>query len=415
MVQRTSVLVLAVFMVSSTVLAQELKIVPPESVGMSGKKLAKVDDAIAELMDESKIPGAVVIVAKNKQIVHFKAYGQRDLENRLPMQKDTIFRIYSMTKAITTAAAMMLVEDGKLDLDAPVAKYLPEVKDWPVAEADADAISARPMTVRDLIRHTSGLTYGGAGVDAHDQAYRELNLMDRDRSLAEFSKLLAELPLAFQPGTDWHYGISIDVLGRVVEVASGQSLDEFFTQRIFQPLAMSDTAFYVPEKKVDRFAANYTLADGELTLRDKVAESRYLKKPAFLSGGGGLVSTASDYMTFLLMLGNQGEWSGKRLLKAETVAEMVKNHVPESVGWIKFGKQVRTGVGFGLGFSVREKMSDWDPQGRVGEYGWGGAASTHYWSSPKDDLIIVTLEQVMPYSFATEFRVKGLIYDALTP
>ena len=215
-------------------------------------------------------------------------------------------------------------------------------------------------------------------------------------------------------GTVWHYSISIDLLGRVVEVASGKTLDDFFRQRIFEPLDMRDTGFFVPAEHVQRLAANYNSdGKGTLTISNAIEADRYLTKPAFYSGGGGLVSTARDYLRFLVMIAGGGQLNDKRLLKTETVALMTTNQLSKDVGWISFGKEVRGGVGFGFGFNVRDEMSDWDPQGRLGEYGWGGAASTHYWVSPKDDLIVVTLEQVMPYQWHTELKLKGLIYDAI--
>lgn len=395
-------------------IAQELPVVAPEQVGMSSEKLALVDLAMQESIDDKKIPGGIVIIARHGKIVHFKAYGKMDLEADKPMKTDSILRFYSMTKAITTTAAMMLVDEGKLSVEDPVSKYLPEIEKVSIGDGDEIRPAERTMTVADLMLHTAGYSYGGSGVAAHDKAYAELNMLDTAASLEAMQAKLSKLPLAFEPGTDWHYGISIDVLGRVVEVASGQTLDEFFKQRIFEPLEMPDTDFYVPADKVNRFAANYRPdGNGNLTVIDAPSESRYLIKPAFYGGGGGLVSTARDYMRFLVMIANGGELNGKRLLKPETVQRMITNHLSSDIGWIKFGQQVREGVGFGYGFNVRDKMSEWDPQGRVGEYGWGGAASTHYWVSPKDDLAVITLEQIMPYSFMTEFKLKGLIYDAI--
>jgi CubicO group peptidase (beta-lactamase class C family) len=270
------------------------------------------------------------------------------------------------------------------------------------------------MTIADLMRHTAGYSYDNSGSAQYDAAFKKLRVIERDIPGDEFQSKLADLPLLFQPGTDWHYGISTDVLGRVVEVVSGLSLAEFFQTRIFAPLGMVDTGFSVPANQVSRFAANYnTDGQGKLTLLDAPQSSRYLETPAFASGGGGLVSTASDYMRFLMMIEAGGTFAGVRLLNPETVALMTINQVPPQVGWIKFGNEVRTGVGFGFGFSVREQSSDWDPDGRLGEYGWGGAASTHYWVSPKDRLIVITLEQVMPYQWLTELMLKGVIYDAI--
>jgi len=280
--------------------------------------------------------------------------------------------------------------------------------------AEGNYTPRREMTIRDLMRHTAGLTYGFFGDTPVDQLYGKANVLDRDADLSEMTAKLAKLPLLYEPGKDWVYSVSVDVLGRVVEVVSGKPLADFFQECIFAPLDMNDTGFFVPAEKVGRFAVNYgSDGKGNLTVRDAAATSHYLTDPKLLSGGGGLVSTARDYMRFLMMVEGGGQLHGVRVLSEDAARLMTTNQLPDGVGWIKFGDEVREGVGFGLGFSVRVKMSDWDPQGRIGEYGWGGAASTHYWVSPKDDLIVITLEQIMPYSFQTEFAVKGLIYDAI--
>ena len=294
-------------------------------------------------------------------------------------------------------------------------KYLPELKDVQVAAGDELKPATHVMTIADLMRHTAGYSYGGTGNKLHDEGFRALNFFDRAMTLEQMQSQLGGVPLPFEPGTDWMYGVSIDVLGRVVEVVSGQSLDEFFSQRIFEPLGMDDTGFHVPADKVNRFAANYNSdSKGNLRLGDSPTNSSYLTPPVMLSGGGGLVSTAGDYMRFLLMIGGGGEFGGTRLMKPETVSLMTTNQVPKEAGWVTFGDQVRTGVGFGFGFNVRDEMSDWDPDGKVGEYGWGGAASTHYWVSPNDkNLVVITIEQIMPYQWLTEFKLKGMIYDTI--
>jgi CubicO group peptidase (beta-lactamase class C family) len=231
-------------------------------------------------------------------------------------------------------------------------------------------------------------------------------------NLAEMAEKLSQVPLAFDPGTDWAYGVGIDVLGRVIEVASGKSLDVFLDKTIFKPLNMIDTAFSVSPQKIGRFAANYSRTNG-LTVIDAPAESKYAKHVTFFSGGGGLVSTARDYMRFLSMIERGGTLDGHRILRSRTVNLMTSNQLPEKAFPIYFGKEKRYGTGFGLGFSVRTEITGWDPAGHVGEYGWGGAASTHYWISPADKLIVVTLEQIMPYQWDTEFGVKKIIYDAV--
>lgn len=407
--------VLAVVGIAAIAPAAELPVAKPEEVGMSSAKLAKVDEIVEALIKEKKLAGGIVMVARHGKVAHQRSYGLMDVEAGKPMRDDAILRIYSMTKAITTAAALILVDEGKLKLTDPVSKYLPELKACEVVGKDGPVTAPREMNVSDLMLHTAGFTYGSSGIAASDKRFGELKVLDSDSTLAEMTEKLSKVPLVYAPGTDWMYSVSIDVLGRVVEVVAEQPLDEFFQKRIFGPLDMKDSGFQVPADKVDRFAANYT-SDGKgmLTLREAPAVSEYLKKRKLLSGGGGLVSTTRDYTRFLVMISRGGELDGVRILKESTVKLMTTNQLPEQVGWIKFGPQIREGVGFGLGFSVRDKMSSWDPQGRVGEYGWGGAASTHYWASPADDLIVVTMEQTMPYSFLLEFAVKGAIYDAIT-
>jgi CubicO group peptidase (beta-lactamase class C family) len=318
-----------------------------------------------------------------------------------------------MTKAITSVAALMLNEEGKLSLDDPLSKYFPSLKAMKVLDKDELVEVESEATVADLLRHTSGLTYGRTPHKEINQAHKNAGILDREKKVVPMMNGIGKVPLLFQPGSDWVYGCSTDVLGGVVEVASGMPLDQFLQERIFKPLKMADTGFYVPAHKADRFAANYNYKDGKLTLKDDPKTSRYLENPAFKSGGGGLCSTASDYMRFLLMIENGGRLDGAKLLKKKSVKLMTTNQVSEKAGWVTFGNQIREGVGYGYGFSVRVKLSDWDPDRRVGEYGWGGAASTHYWISPKDNLIVLTLEQVMPYSFNTEWALKGLIYDSL--
>ena len=387
--------------------------VKPEKVGMDAQKLKLVDQKMEELIKEDRLAGGIVVVARKGKLVHFGTYGKRDLENDLPVEKDTIFRIYSMTKAITSVAALMLNEEGKLSLEDPLSKYFPSLQAMKVLNKDELVEAKSEATVADLLRHTSGLTYAWSSNKKISQAFKDAGVLFRYKKVVPMVSGMDKVPLLFQPGTDWVYGCSTDVLGGVVEVASGIPLDQFFKERIFKPLQMADTEFYVPANKADRFAANYNYKEGKLTLKDDPKTSRYLENPAFKSGGGGLCSTASDYMRFLLMIENGGKFDGKRYLKKKSVKLMTTNQIPKGGGWVTFGDEVREGVGFGYGFSVRVKMSDWDPDGRVREYGWGGAASTHYWISPKDDLVVLTLEQVMPYSFNTEWALKGLIYDSL--
>ena len=410
---RTVALLLAVV---STLSAQaaEIPVAAPEEVGVSSKKLAKVDDVLNGFVEQKRLAGGIVVVARRGKIVHFKSYGMADLEKQRPMKNDAIMRFYSMSKAITSAAVMILADEGKLDVNDAVSKHIPELASVKVATADGLVAPKRKVTIADLLRHTAGYTYGKSPQPASDAAFKEADPLDHERTIDQMAERLADVPLAFQPGEDWIYGISIDVLGRVIEVASVQPLDKFLKKRIFKPLGMKDTGFFVPKNKHDRFAQVYNSDEnGKLTIGDNEAHRDFTKPRKFLSGGGGLVSTARDYLRFLMMIQQGGILDGKRIVSEKSVRLMTTSQLPEGVPHIYFGDQQRVGVGFGFGFSVREKMSDWDPTGRVGEYGWGGLASTHYWVSPKDELIVITLEQTMPYSFMTEFAVKGLIYDAI--
>lgn len=377
----------------------------------AAEKLRKLDAVIEKMISDGKMAGEVILVAKDGEIVFRGVYGKRDLEAGAPMQADTIFRIYSMTKAIVTAAALTLVEEGKIRLDAPVAEYIPAFRDVQVYSAQGSRKPERAPTVKDLMLHISGLSYGN-GDRPGAKAYHEAKLME-SAGLDEMMRKLAAIPLAFEPGKDWLYGYSIDALGSVIEHASGMALDRFVDERILKPLDMRDTGFFVPAEKAGRFAANYQREKTGLRVIDAPGLSKYLAPPKVLSGGGGMVGTARDYLRFLLMVEGGGELHGRRILSADSVRLMTTNQLPKEAFPIYFGKEVRHGTGFGLGFSVRTADTEWDPQARAGEYGWGGAASTHYWVNPKDRIVVVTMEQTMPYTFDTEFAVKGLIYDAL--
>jgi len=397
--------------------AQDLPVVQPEKVGLSAKKLEKVDKVVEGLVASNRIAGATVIILRHGRVAYFKAFGEMDRERKKPMQKDTIFRIYSMTKAIVTAGAMMLWEEKKFGLDDPLSMHLPEYKNPRVWTKDGVVPAMQEATPRDLMRHTAGMVYGHfGGTPVHRATEKAIGFKNGFpmETLATSSKKFGAVPLLFHPGDDWVYGVSIDVLGRLIEVKSGLPLDRFLKERIFKPLDMKDTGFFVPGSKIERFAANYTTdGKGKLTLRDDPRKSPYLQNPAFLSGGGGLTATTRDYARFLQLIANGGRLNKTRLLKKKTVAMMIRNHLPEKAMPIAFGEQERHGIGFGLGFAVRTATSTWDSAGRLGEYGWGGAASTHYWTSPKDKLVVVTMEQTMPYDFLLEFALKGVIYDAI--
>jgi CubicO group peptidase (beta-lactamase class C family) len=395
----------------SLLAASEVPVVAPAEAGFSAAKLADVDTFMERQVADKKIAGGVVIASHDGKIGLFHAYGRMDIEANKPARPDTIFRIYSMSKAITTAAALKLVDAGKIGVDDPVSKYIPSFAELKVAAPAGLRAPTRVMTVRDLMLHTAGLTYG-AGPDALKEAYGRLKPLE-STDLKEMAAKLAQVPLAFDPGTDWTYSVSIDVLGRVIEVASGDTLDVFLRKTIFEPLDMPDTAFSVPAEKLSRFAANYARSAGGFNVIDAPAKSRFAQKVTFFSGGGGLVSTARDYLRFLTMVQNGGELDGHRVLRRETVTLMTTNQLPSAAFPIHFDKVRRPGLGFGFGFSVRTERSKFDLAAPVGEYGWGGAASTHYWVSPSDKLIVVTLEQIMPYQGDTEIGLKRIIYDAI--
>jgi len=417
LIRRIALCFAATFCLPVILIAIELPTATPEQVGLSAEKLQDARAAMQKLVDEKRIAGGVFAVARRGKVVQFETCGMMDIEAGEPMKRDTIFRFYSMSKPITSIAAMILYEQGKIKLDDPVSKYIPQFKGLKVvADPDAEVIkevaARREMTVRDLMRHTSGLTYGIFGNTAVDKLYRRsIQLGGGKTTLEDMTKNLGQIPLLYQPGTKWHYSVSTDVLGRIVEVASGQSLDKFFAERIFEPLGMVNTAFYVPRDKIDRFATNYgPNMQGGLRPIDKPETTRYAKIPTFFSGGGGLVSTASDYMRFCLMLLNKGEFDGKRLLKTETVEMMTNDQLPEQA--YPIGSGDRAGVGFGLGFSVRVE-SNGQVSSRIGEYGWGGMASTHFWISPNDEIAVVALTQHIPFSNRAERALKPIIYEAI--
>jgi CubicO group peptidase (beta-lactamase class C family) len=408
---------LVVLLATRPVAAGELVTAKPNDVGLDADKIQQAHDAVKALVAKNEMAGAVVAVARHGKVVMFDAFGESEAGSGKPMKPDAIVRIYSMTKPITTVAAMILVEEGKIGLDDPVAKYLPEFKDRVVhaGKGDETVAAKHAMTVRDLMRHTSGLTYGVFGDTPVDQLYKKAGVLSPADTLQELTTKLGKLPLLYEPATRWHYSVSTDVLGRVVEVASGKPLDEFFAERIFKPLDMKDSGFFVPEDKLDRFAANHgtDAKEKKLVATEKAATSRYRTKPKFLSGGGGGVSTARDYLRFCQMLLNGGELDGVRLLKKETVAEMTQNQLPEEAMKAKNGGKADVGDGFGLGFGVRVGKDD-PPAGKaVGEYYWGGAASTHFWISPKQDLVVVALEQYMPNRPKLAQAIKPLIYQAV--
>ena len=399
-----------IFFMNSKIIGDELEFTTPHHVGVSDKKLSKISPVVNKLIKDKKLAGASVMVARAGKVCFHEVYGYMDIENNKLMKKETLFRIYSMTKAITTSAVMQLAESGSIKVNDPIGKYIPELNDLKVyGDIDKKKVD---ITIAQLMTHTSGLIYRYKG--EYGKLLTNSDALNKKNDLKEMSKKMGETPLFFRPGTDWAYGTSTDVLGYLIEKVSGKKLDIYLSENFFTPLGMTDTSFFVPKEKVERFAVNYhSDGKGKLYIKDDPSKSRYLEKPKLLSGGGGLVSTISDYMKFLMMIRNGGSFNGVKFLKPETVDLMTQNQVSEKVGWIKFGKEVRDGIGFGYGFSVCEELSKFDPARKVGDYGWGGAASTHYWVSPVDDLIVITMEQTMPYSFMLETALKPIIYNSI--
>jgi CubicO group peptidase (beta-lactamase class C family) len=382
-------------------------------------------------VDKGAIPGAVLVVARNGKIVYRQAVGYQDREKKIPMKVDSVFRIFSMTKPVTTVAVMMLAEEGKVDVMAPVAQYLPEFKDVKVGVEKMDPAGGKPylayeppgraMTVQDLLRHTSGLVYGPFGNTLVHQEYNKANLFDPGQTLAEFVSKLAKLPLAHQPGTVWEYGMNTDVLGRIVEVTSGRPFDRFVEERVTRPLKMLDTAFYMEPAKLQRVAQ--LQIDPATGKRPEFGNSDDLtkEKVKWFSGGGGLMSTASDYARFCQMLVNGGELDGVRLLSPKTLAVMTSDQVPphaSRVGQLQVTQDLNPfpeiGQSFGLGFAVRTDLGHSPVSGSVGDYFWAGAAGTYFWVDPQEKMYAVMMLQ-MPFTEAGAYRrgLREIVYGAL--
>ena len=412
-------LVLSVFCLPTIALAQNtLSVADPASAGFSAERLPRIGAWHQAQVDAGAIPGAVVAIARNGKLAYMSAVGYQDRGRTVPIRPDAIFWIASMTKPVTSVAAMMLVEEGKLGLDAPVARYLPDLKDMQVATEEADPATGetkfalappkRPMTVRDLLRHTSGLIYAPQfGFTRIHRLYGERVVFTRNTTLADFVASLGKVPLAHQPGEVWEYSWGVDVLARVVEVASGQPFDQFLQGRIFEPLHMIDTGFYVPEAKLAR------LVDPPPGGRDALWD---VTKPSRLfSGGGGLVSTAADYLRFCQMLLNGGELDGARILAPETVQLMTTNSLPADIRFALDMIGPQTGATWGLGFAIRTNKDFSFIPGAVGSFTWGGYWGTYFWIDPVEKLIAVQMIQVAPADNAGQFgrALRFLTYAAL--
>jgi CubicO group peptidase (beta-lactamase class C family) len=407
----------ALLVLAATAGAQALRPASPESVGLSTERLERLSDALQAYVDRGELAGSVTLVARRGRIAYFEAFGRRDREASAPMTTDAIFRIASQSKAIVSVAAMTLVEEGKLLLTDPVGKYLPELMDTKVAVARQGGYeivkAARPITVRDLLTHTSGFGYGnGVGGELWTAASQTgYYFADRNETIRDSVRRIAGLPAHAQPGTQWIYGYSTDILGALVEVVAGKPLDQALRERVFEPLGMRDTEFYLSPGKTDRLAAVYSMNGGKLerapTPGNAVGQGHYVQGPRKnFSGGAGLLSTATDYARFLQMMLNGGELDGRRILSRKTVELMTTSHL----GDIAYNP----GQGFGLGFYVVEDVGARGSPGSVGEFGWGGAYHTTYWVDPREALVVVHLTQLVPAGpVDDQAKVRALVYQAI--
>ena len=400
-----------------------MQTITPEHAGLSSERLQRIAPIMQGYVDRNELAGLITVVARRGQIAHQACFGMADLEARRPMQFDTIFRLYSMTKPITAVAVMMLYEEGYFQLHDPISQYIPVFAALKVYAGETPqemqfAELEREVTIRDLLTHTSGLVYGLEPTGTPVQMmYAQANLLRWDEPLEEKIGRIAEMPLDHQPGGAWSYSMAYDALGYLVQVVSGMSFEAFLQRRIFQPLGMVDTGFCVPEDKRDRLAGLYVPSEkGGLERPDPGIVLTRLdgSKPRFISGGGGLMSTAPDYLRFAQMLLNGGELDGVRLLGRKAVALMTQNHLPLALLPLRHGETVFPGMGFGLGFSVVLDLPQYGVLGSIGSYEWHGAAGTLFWIDPQEELVGLLMDQIMPgdsYSVRKQFKV--LTYQAL--
>jgi CubicO group peptidase (beta-lactamase class C family) len=401
----------------------------PKAAGISPERLQTLDDYFqSRYIDSGKIPGALIVIFRRGHLAHFSTLGLADVERKKPVRPDTVFRLYSMSKPVTSVAFMMLVEQGLVALDDPVHRVIPEWRDLGVykggfMETFRTERPQRPMLMVDLLRHTSGLTYGFQQSTNVDAAYRKLKIGERtgEGTLDDMIAQIAKLPLEFSPGTAWNYSHSTDVLGYLVGKISGEPFDEFLRKHIFEPLGMSDSGFHVQPGQEERFAACYaaTPRDG-MMLFDDPEKSVYRKRPRLLSGGGGMVSTAGDYLRFARMLLNGGTLDGVQILSPKTIELMACNHLPDgkdlpALSRSLFSEAMFDGIGFGLGFAVVVDPPRTLIPGSPGDFSWGGAASTYFWIDPREELTTIFMTQLMPSTTYTIRReLRTLVYSAFT-
>ncbi len=401
--------------------------VSPDEVGFDPKRLDRIERHFAAYVDDGRLAGWLAVVTRHGQVAYVSTRGHRDREASLPVERDTLWRIYSMTKPITSVAAMMLYEQGAFELKDPLHRYIESFRNQRVyrsgsSQSPVTVPATEPVRIWHLLTHTSGLTYGFHYAHPVDAMYRAAGFewgSPPELDLAGAVDAWASMPLLFEPGTEWNYSVSSDVLGRLVEVISGQPLDRFLAEQVFGPLGMTDTGFSVPEPDQARLAALYGAGPQRTAVRLEAAGRAALAPPRMLSGGGGLVSSAADYHRFTQMLRNRGELDGVRLLSPRTVDFMARNHLPggadlEAIGRPLFAETTFDGVGFGLGFSVVLDPAANKVLSSPGEYAWGGAASTAFWVDPVEDLTALFFTQLLPSStFPIRTQLKQLVYQAL--
>jgi CubicO group peptidase (beta-lactamase class C family) len=418
--RRVTIALVALFLVTPRVFAEGAITDGPEQAGFSAAGLARIDGFIKNEIDQNKIPGAIMMIQRKGKTAYFKSFGVRDPATKEPMSPETIFRIYSMSKPITTVAAMMLVEEGKLQLDDPLSKYIPAFADVKVGverkgedgTMGLDLVAAkRPITIQDLMRHTSGLTYGFFGEGLVKKAYVDAHLFADDVDNAEFVQRLAKLPLVYQPGTTWDYSHSVDVLGRVIEVISGKSLYQFEKERLLDPLGMKDTAFYVTDASKTSLVAEPFPNDRKIGNDAEMGDPRVVRK--WESGGGGMVSTIGDYSRFAQMILNGGALDGKRYLSPKTIAYMGANHIAPGSGVVPGPYYLPgPGFGFGLGFAVRTDAGVSANEGSVGEMNWSGAGGTTFWVDRQENMFVVFMAQTVTQRARIRVTLKNLVYGA---
>ena len=415
-----SIFVILVSIAMAPLATAELEFVEPEAVGFSGARLAKGMEFVRREIELGRLAGAVTMVARHGKIVHLHSAGTYGLDNERAMDKDALFRIYSMTKPITTVAAMMLYEEGRFQLGDPVSRYLKEFENQKILRNEKLVAPESPMTIEQLMTHSAGLTYGWANDHPTELAYQEAKLAESEDT-DDFIYRLARLPLRFEPGTRYHYSVATDVIGALVERLSGMTLEKFFSERIFEPLGMGDTFFNVPEEKLDRLASNhYWDVEKKAMVVMPPAYSRPVTGLTLFSGGGGLISTAMDYMIFCEMLRRGGSYNGVRILGPKTVEYMTINHLTDKVrnnGADEYpASHLYPGQSFGLGFAVITDPGQSGVISSKGEYSWGGLANTKFWIDPQEGLVAILMSQFIssPWSDETRFNMKVATYQALT-